>query len=403
MSTWKQIVPSVSVVVAAAATVAFGFGDGQGTETQQAAVGGEHDHAAMAASGGEMKPVTLDAEAARRIGVAYTTVVRQELPVFVRTVGNVAYDETRLANVNSKIEGWVEKLHVEFTGAPVRAGQPLMDVYSPALVSAQEELILAARLVREASGERSSANAEELLQSARRRLAYWDIPDSEVRRIEESGETTKVLTLRAPATGVIIEKGVVEGDRIVPGMTVFRIADLSRVWVEADVFEKDLAFVGVGQGALVNFEAYAGRTFTGRVAYVYPTVSVESRTGRIRVELPNPAGELKPGMYATLHLQAPPTAATLVVPRSAVIETGERTLVFVVGQDGALYPREVTAGRASLQLVEILSGLEEGDRVVSSAAFLVDAESNLGTMSGEAPPMPGMDMGSMPGMDHSNH
>jgi Cu(I)/Ag(I) efflux system membrane fusion protein len=402
MSTRKQITLSVFIVLAAVATVAFGYGDGQ-NEGMQEAAGGEHDHAAMAAPGDEMKPVSLDAEAARRIGVTYAMVERRALPVFVRTVGNVVYDETRLANVNPKIEGWVEKLHVDFTGAPVRAGQPLMDVYSPALVSAQEELILAARLVRDAGGARSAANAEELLRSARRRLAYWDIPDEEVRRIEESGEPTKVLTLRAPASGVVIEKNVVEGDRIMPGMTVFRIADLSRVWVEADVFEKDLAFVAVGQGAMVNFESYAGTPFRGRVAYVYPTVSAESRTGRIRVELQNPGGDLRPGMYATLDLQVPPTAPTLVVPRSAVIETGERTLVFVVGPDGALFPREVTAGRASLQLVEILSGLAEGDHVVSSAAFLVDAESNLGTMTGGAQPMPGMDMESMPGMDHSQH
>lgn len=402
MSTRKQIILSLFIVLAAVATVAFGYGDGQDEGMQEAAAG-EHNHAAMAAPSGEMQPVSLDAEAARRIGVTYAMVERRALPVFVRTVGNVAYDETRLANVNPKIEGWVEKLHVDFTGAPVRAGQPLMDIYSPALVSAQEELILAARLVRDAGGARSSANAEELLRSARRRLAYWDIPDEEVRRIEESGEPTKVLTLRAPASGVVIEKNVVEGDRIMPGMTVFRIADLSRVWVEADVFEKDLAFVAVGQGALVNFESYAGTPYTGRVAYVYPTVSAESRTGRIRVELQNPGGDLRPGMYATLDLQVPPTAPTLVVPRSAVIETGERTLVFVVGPDGALFPREVTAGRASLQLVEILSGLAEGDQIVSSAAFLIDAESNLGTMTGGAQPMPGMDMGSMPGMDHSKH
>jgi Cu(I)/Ag(I) efflux system membrane fusion protein len=395
MNTRKQIILSVFVVLTAVAAVAFFSGDGQEDGMQEAAAGGEHNHAAMAAPSGEMQPVSLDAEASRRIGVTYATVERRALPVFVRTVGNVAYDETSLANLNPKIEGWVEKLHVEFTGAPVRAGQPLMDVYSPALVSAQEELILAARLVRDAGGERSSANAAELLKSARRRLAYWDIPAEEIRRIEESGETAKVLTLRAPASGIVIEKNVVEGDRIMPGMTLFRIADLSQVWVEADVFEKDLAFVAVGQGALVSFEAYPGTPFGGRVAYVYPTVSAESRTGRVRVELQNPNGQLKPGMYATLNLQVPPMDPTLVVPRSAVVETGERTLVFLVGPDGALYPRDVKAGRASLQLIEIMSGLAEGDRVVSSAAFLVDAESNLGTMTGGAQPMPGM--------DHSQH
>lgn len=403
MSTRNQMVLAALLVVAAAAAVIFALDREPSGGTQDAAAGG-HDHAAMSAGGGgELKPVTLDAEASRRIGVTYAMVERRQLPVFVRTVGTVTYDETRLATVNPKIEGWVEKLHVDFTGAPVRAGQALMDVYSPALVSAQEELILAARLLREAGGERASANAEELLRSARRRLAYWDIPDEDVRRVEESGEPTKVLTMRSPATGVVVEKNVVEGDRIMPGMTVYRIADLSTVWVEADVYEKDLGAVEVGQGALVNFETFPGRAFAGRVTYVYPTVSLQSRTGRIRIELRNPDGGLRPGMYATLSLDVPPTAPTLVVPRSAVIETGERTLVFVMGEGGTLYPREVTTGRASLQLVEILSGLQEGEHVVSSAAFLIDAESNLGTMIGGAEPMPGMDMGSMPGMDHSNH
>ncbi|HSG09350.1 MAG TPA: efflux RND transporter periplasmic adaptor subunit [Longimicrobiales bacterium] len=401
MNTRNQIAVSVFVVAGALATVAFTAQDGQEAAGQGGMEG--HDHAAMTAASGELKPVSLDAEQARRIGVTYAMVERRALPMFLRTVGTVTYDETRLSTVNPKVEGWVERLHVDFTGAAVRAGEPLMDIYSPALVSAQEELILAARLLKDASGERSSANARELLASARRRLAYWDIPAEEIQRIEESGESTKTLTLRAPASGMVVEKNVVEGDRIMPGMTLYRVADLSRVWLEADVFEKDMASVQVGQGALVNFEAYPGRAFTGRVTYVYPTVSMQSRTVRVRVELPNADGDLKPGMYAGLNLTVPPTQPTLVVPRSAVIETGVRTLVFVQGEDGTLFPREVVTGRASLQLVEILRGVAEGERVVSSAAFLVDAESNLGTMTGGAETMPGMDMGSMPAMDHSNH
>lgn len=402
MNTRNQVILSLFLVGSAATAVAFGMSDGEAGRAQDTA-GGDHDHAAMSATSGEMKPVALDAEAARRIGVTYAMVERRVLPVFVRTVGTVTYDETRLAAVNPKIEGWVEKLHIDFTGAPVRAGEPLMDVYSPALLSAQEELILAARLLRESGGGRAAANADELLRAARRRLAYWDIPEAEIRRIEESGEPTKLLTLRAPATGIVVEKNVVEGDRIMPGMTIYRIADLAQVWVEADVFEKDLTSVAVGQASLLTFEGLPGRTFTGRVTYVYPTVSLQSRTGRIRLELQNGDRALKPGMYASIALDAPVTDPTLVVPRSAVIETGERTLVFLVGPDGALHPREVKIGRASLQLVEILTGLAEGDRIVSSAAFLVDAESNLGTMTGGAASMPGMDMGSMPGMDHSKH
>jgi Cu(I)/Ag(I) efflux system membrane fusion protein len=381
MNTRRQIVLSVFLVVTALGVVVVRL------RSSEAPVGegakGGHDHAAMTAGAGEQKRVVLDSESSRRIGVTFAIVERRELPAPVRTVGTVAYDETRLATVNPKIDGWVERLHVDFTGAPVRTGEPLMEIYSPALVSAQEELVLAARLAREATGGRALANAEELLASSRRRLAYWDIPEDEIRRIEESGEPSKTLTLRSPATGIVVEKNVVEGDRIMPGMTVYRIADLSRIWIEAEVFEKDLSLVGEGQRAIVSFEAYPGRSFGGRVTYVHPTVSVQSRTARVRLELPNPDLSLKPGMYAQILLESLPTPPTLVVPRGSVIQTGERALVFVRADDGALMPREVLPGRTSGQLISILSGLRVGDAVVSSAAFLVDAESNLGTMTGE--------------------
>jgi Cu(I)/Ag(I) efflux system membrane fusion protein len=187
-------------------------------------------------------------------------------------------------------------------------------------------------------------------------------------------------------------------------MTVYRIADLSRVWIEADVFEKDLGVVKEGQGALVSFEAYPGRTFTGRVTYVYPTVSVQDRTAHVRLELPNGDGALRPGMYAEIRLQVPPTDTTLVVPRSAVLATGERALVFVRGADGALLPREVQPGRTSGRFMQLLGGVREGDQVVSSAAFLVDAESNLGTMTGDMAGMEGVgDTSDTAGMDHSSH
>ncbi|MGD8321515.1 MAG: efflux RND transporter periplasmic adaptor subunit [Gemmatimonadota bacterium] len=415
MNTKKQMVLSAVIVVAAAGLVAFKMGTGQEAKAQGGMSG--HNHAAMTAGADEQKPVRLDEEGARRIGVTYAAVQREVLPVFVKTVGTVAYDETRLATVNPKIAGWVEKLYVDFTGAPVKKGQPLMDLYSPALVSAQEELVLAARLVGQAGEGRALENARELLRSARRRLSYWDIPDEEIARIEHSGEPTKTLTLRAPASGVVVEKNVVEGDRIMPGMTVYRIADLSRVWIEADVFEKDLALVKTGQGALVSFEAYPGKVFKGRVTYVYPTVSVQARTARVRLELPNPGESLKPGMYAQIDLDVPQGRPTLVVPRSAVLATGERAIVFVRSDDGTLVPREVVMGRTSGRLQELLDGVEAGEQVVSSAAFLVDAESNLGSMA-----MPGMDMGApggeddmqgmdmsapggddMQGMDHSGH
>ncbi len=352
--------------------------------------------ASMSAGGGEMQPVVLDADASRRIGVTFATVEHRELPALVRTVGYVVYDETRLTTVSPKIDGWVEELMIDFTGAPVTTGEPLMRLYSPALVIAQEELVLAVRLVRDATADRARQNAEEMLSSARRRLAYWDVPTDEILRIEESGEPTKTITLLAPATGIVVEKNVVEGDRIMPGMTVFQIADLSRVWVEAEVFEKDLALVALGQRATVTFHAYLGESFEGRVTYVHPTVSTQSRTARVRLELANPDLALMPGMYAQVEFRALPAPATLVVPRSAVIVTGERALVFVQAEDGALIPRDVVPGRTAGRFMEVLGGLTMGERIVSSAAFLVDAESNLGTMTGEAASEEGME-----GMDHS--
>lgn len=404
MKNWKQI--TLSVVLVAAAAVFVGF---QMQEDAPAAAGGMegHDHSAMGAAGSERNPVRLSAEDSRRIGVAFATVELRGLERPVEALGTVTYDETSLATVNPRIEGWVEELHVDFTGAPVRAGAPLMAVYSPKLVTAQEELVLAAGLLAEAAEGRARENARALVESARRRLDYWEIPQEEIRRIEETGEVRRTLTLRAPASGVVVEKNVVDGDRIMPGMTLYRIADLSTVWVEADVFEKDLALVSEGRRATVTFEAFPGRTFDARVSYVYPTVSMESRTGRIRLELPNRDGLLKPGMYARIRLDAPALAPTPVVPRSAVLNTGARTLVFVRSADGTLVPREVTPGRTVGQEMQILAGLEPGERVVSSAAFLVDAESNLGALTA------GMGMEGMDGMemepdttddvDHSQH
>ncbi|MGE0158677.1 MAG: efflux RND transporter periplasmic adaptor subunit [Gemmatimonadales bacterium] len=389
------------IVFASLAVVAIRLRSNEADE--ESAQAAAHVHGAAGGAEG-MSSVVLDQEAARRIGVALTAVERRPLELSVSAVGTVAYDETRLVTLNPKIEGWVEALQVDFTGSPVTAGEPLLEVYSPELLTAQEELILAARLAAGAAPGRAAANATQLLESARRKLAYWDIPEDEIARIEVSGEPSKTLTLRAPATGIVVEKNVVQGDRIMPGMTLYRIANLESVWIEADVFEKDVALVAEGQDATVTFEAFPGSTFAGRVSYVYPTVSLQSRTARVRLELPNPARALKPGMYANIVLQVPLGEPTLVVPRSAVIETGQRALVFVRGAEGALDPREVTVGRTSGQLTQILAGLDAGERVVSSAAFLVDAESNLGTMApSEGAPPPAETGGPATPSTHTGH
>lgn len=408
MSTRNQIGLSLGLVALALVVVAgFAF-TSRGDAAQEGGMEG-HNHAAMTAGGDELQPVRLDPEAARRIGVTYATATRRSFARSVSTVGNVTYDETRLVNVNPKIEGWVEKLYVDFTGAPVRRGQPLMAVYSPMLVAAQEELILARRLADEAAaggGERATVNAGDLLASARRRLSYWDVPEAQIRRIEETGTPQKTLVLNAPASGIVVDKMVVEGARIMPGMDVYRIADLSRVWVEGEVFEKDLSLVALGQTARVSFEAYPGEVFVGRTTYVYPTVAVDSRTGRIRVELTNPDLRLRPGMYAKVELEATGERPALMIPRSAVHFTGERSLVFVRGTGDVLSPREITTGLVAGGHIEVLAGLAEGEVVVSSANFLIDAEANMGSSMAamEAGPESGPgDAGAPPAMDHSGH
>jgi Cu(I)/Ag(I) efflux system membrane fusion protein len=408
MSTRKQIALSLGLVVVALLVVAgFAFMGGANAAQDDGMEG--HNHAAATAGGEELQPVRLDPESARRIGVTYATATMRQFSRSVRTVGNVTFDETSLSNVNPKIEGWVEEIHVDFTGAPVRRGQPLLSVYSPMLVSAQEELILARRLANEAGagvGERAAANARDLLVSARRRLSYWDIPDAVIRRIEETGIPQKTLVLNAPSSGIVVEKMVVRGARIMPGMDLYRIADLSRVWVEGEVFEKDLSLVRLGQTARVTFEAYPGEVFTGPITYVHPTMSVESRTGRIRVELANPDLRIRPGMYATMDLQSAAGRPALMIPRSAVHFTGERALVFVRMADDVLRPRQITTGLIAGQNIEVLAGLIAGDVVVSSANFLIDAESNMGSsmesMDEGATPAPDAGV-TPPAVDHSGH
>lgn len=402
MNTTKQMAVTATIIVAALGIVAIYSGIAPARKISGDSQG--HDHSAAAAEPGtELRSISLGAEASRRIGVTYAT-AELKVPVrSVRTVGAITLDETAIASVNPKIEGWVERLHVDYTGASVNRGQPLLEVYSPMLVTAQEELLLAKRLEEDAQAsgsERALASATNLLESARRRLRYWDIPAEDVARIESSATPSRTLTLRAPASGVVLEKSVVEGTRIMPGMELFRIADLSTVWIDGEVFEKDLSLVELGQHARVTLEAYPGEVFDAVVTFVHPTISPEARTGRIRLELANPGDRIKPGMYAQIELQTPSAAPALLVPRSAVHNTGTRSLVFVRHPE-SLMPHEVTPGLVSGDEIEILAGIEPGTQVVASANFLIDAESNMGSSIGS---MPGMDPEAPPaGGAHVGH
>lgn len=353
-----------------------------------------HDHSTMAMAGDSARPVSLSHADQRRIGVTFAAVEYAPLEREVRTVGQVAVDETRTHTVTLKVDGWVERLHVDFTGQAITRGAPLLALYSPTLVSAQEELLLARRLATAvAAGDtRARENADDLVASARRRFTWWDIPADEVARVEQSGEVQRTLTVRAPASGVVVEKNVTSGQRVMAGEPLYRLADLEVVWVEGEVYEQDLRTIAVGQVATAEFDALPGERFQGRVAYVYPLLTPETRTARVRIALSNPGLRLKPGMYATLLLAVRATQPVLSVPRGAVLATGERSLVFVRRANGQLEPRQVQTGSTTDLRIQILRGLAAGDTVVASATFLIDAESNLGTALGGMGDMPGMEI-----------
>ena len=338
--------------------------------------------------------VQLTSEQERALGVTYTTAERMTVSREIRTVGRIDAPERSIADITPKIDGFVEELFVATTGEAVRRGQPLLTIYSPALVAAQEELLTARRLAAQVDPEVSEAwsSAQSMLEASRRRLGYWDITDEQIERIEETGEVTKTMQLVAPVSGIVLEKDVVEGQRVTSGMRLYRLADLSTVWVEGEVFERDLQFVGVGSQAHIEVTAYPGEHVMGNVSFVHPTVEISSRTNRVRVAVPNPGLRFKPGMFATVFFEVTAIRDDIAVPLEAVVVTGERNLVFVRDEEGLLDPHEVVLGARAGDRVQILSGLLEGETIVASANFLIDAESRLGATGG-----------GMPGMQHAGH
>jgi membrane fusion protein, copper/silver efflux system len=348
-----------------------------------------HDMAGMTVEDGA---VHLTPELVASLGV--TTVLAEIAPLTrtVRTTGNVVYDETRLTTVAPKFSGFVERLHVDFTGQAVRRGQPLLEIYSPELVAAQEELLAAHRMVsqmRQSASQAVADRAADLVDAARRRLLLWDISQTQVQQIERSGQVRRTLTLHAPSTGFVTEKMVQAGQAVEMGMALYRLADLSTVWVEADIYEQDLRFVQLGQTMHVEIAAYPGAQYQGRVSYIYPEVSMETRTARIRISLANPGGRIKPGMFATAQLEAAVTERAVLVPRDAVMHSGGHDMVFVDEGGGIYRARQVQVGADMGGSTQILSGLLAGERVVKRANFLLDSESRLMES-----------MGAMPGMNH---
>ena len=349
--------------------------------------------------------VPIDRGEAARLGITFARAAERPVATSVRAVGVLKYAEPRRAYVNARVNGWVEKLYADYVGKSVTAGEPLLALYSPDLVSAQEEYLLARRL-----------RDDTLAASARRRLTLWDIPPDQIDSLESRGTVARTLILRAPRSGEIAEKNVIEGQAVQAGTNLFLIADRSELWVDVAIFEQDAAAVRVGTAASIFVDALPSRTFQGRVTFIYPQLDEKTRTLSARVEVANASGALRPGMFATAELSRAGRRA-VSVPLTAVLPTGTKDLVFVNRGDGRFVPREVRVGARGDSLVEIVEGVKPGDEVIASATYLLDSESNLAAaiqglmlQMGMGLNMGGMETGrqdtakgmrEMPGMDTS--
>ena len=323
--------------------------------------------------------VNIDPRRQQLIGVRTAPVERRALTKPIRAVGTVRYDETRLADVNVKVAGWIEELYVEYTGQFIEAGQPLFTVYSPELLMTQQEYLLALESrdqLRDSQIADARVYADRLVDAARQRLALWDLPPEEIQALEDGREPSRTMPFRSPVGGFVIEKRVIRGQHVSPGASLYTIADLSEVWVEADLYEEELPLVREGARATVTVDAYPGEQFRGRVIFIYPYVEERTRTVRVRFGFPNPRGRLKPGMYADVALDVA-LGEGVVVPTNALLDSGAEQHVFVVQGDGYFEPRPVVVGRRFGDAIQILDGLEAGEIVATSATFFIDSESQL--------------------------
>ena len=316
--------------------------------------------------------VRVSLDRVQRLGVRTEPVIRSSLTRPIRAVGTVQFDERRQAVVAPRFEGWITRVHAGVTGQTVQRGDPLVEVYSPELLQAVQEL----RAV--AGAGRGDDFLARLAAGARQRLRVFGLPEDDVTRLARSGAPDGTVTLRAAMDGIVAERRAVEGMRFMPGEMLYRLADLSSVWVLADVFEQDIGLIEAGQEARVTVNAYAGRAFTGAVAFIYPTVARDTRTARVRIDLPNQDGALRADMYANVEISARVGGAdALTVPDSAVLDSGTRQIVLIERGEGRFEPRPVRVGARADGRVEILEGVAVDERVVVSANFLIDAESNL--------------------------
>jgi len=347
----------------------------------------------------EAPQVEISPELQQRIGVKTVKVALKPIQKTIRTVGRIEADERSQATVNTKIEGWIEKLYVDYTGRYVKKGEPLAEIYSPELLATQQEFIntkkWAGKQATKTSleGHDHSVQAEApapvsslkqmlekdataTLEAARQRLRLWDISEVQIKKIEETGQPVRTLTLYSPVSGYITQKMAVQGMRVMPGEKLFDVADFSHVWIIADIYEYELSAIRIGQPVKITLSSFPGREWASRIDYIYPVFSADTRTAKVRLTLPNPGGQLKPQMFTNVEIRID-LGRKLTIPDSAVIDTGKGQVVYVDRGNGSFEPREVQTGVRADGVVEVLRGLKMGEKVASSANFLIDSEAQL--------------------------
>jgi len=330
---------------------------------------------------GDASVIQIDPGTIQNMGVRFAQVERKPLTMSIRAYGYLTYDETRIYTVDTKFSGWIEKLFVNFVGEKVRKGDPLFDIYSPELVTTQEEYLLSLQQcgpLCESPYPSIREGAKRLIEASRTRLHYWDLTDEQIREIETSGRIRKTLTVYSPADGVVTEKNAFAGHYVKAGEHQYVIADLSTIWADVEVYEYEMPWVQSGMAAEMDLSYIPGKRFQGKVVYVYPYLMEKTRTGKLRVVFTNHAYELKPGMYANIYLKPMVSKSSLVIPQEAVIESGIRKIVFVSLGKGRFQPREVKIGvESSDRKYQVLEGLREGETIVVSGQFMLDSESRL--------------------------
>jgi len=325
--------------------------------------------------------IRIDPVTIQNMGVRLGRVKRKPLSKYIRTFGNITYDERQIYTVNTKFNGWIEKLYVNFIGEAVKKGQPLFEIYSPELVTAQEEYLLALqqnRDLKDSSYARIREGAQRLLKASHTRLRYWDLSERQIKTIENTGNVQKTLTIYSPARGVVIKKNAFQGHYVKAGQHQYEIADLSKVWVDVDIYEYEFPWVRKGMPAKMELSYIPGKIFNGNVLFVYPFLTAKTRTARLRLEFPNPGYQLMPDMYANVTLESAIVGDSLVIPQEAVIDSGVRKIVFVALGKGKFQPREVKLGvEGNDNEFQVLEGLQENEEIVISAQFMLDSESRL--------------------------